>query len=63
MTNDRKHITQHTDWWAAFQALAEAEGSTLAAWLGEAAKAKLPPKVAKKLTDRPPANRPPKARD
>ena len=58
MTNERKHITQPADWWAAFEAQAQSEGMTLAAWLGEAAKAKLPAKVAKKLTERPPANRP-----
>jgi hypothetical protein len=63
MTNERKNITQPADWWVAFEAAAEAEGVSLAAWLGEAAKAKLPPKVAKKLTERPPANRPPKAKD
>jgi hypothetical protein len=63
MTNERKNITQPSDWWAAFEEAAKAEGLTLAAWLGEAAKAKLPPKVAKKLTERPPANRPPKAKD
>lgn len=63
MTNERKHITQPTDWWKAFEEAAKAEGMTLAAWLGEAAKKKLPPKVAKKLTERPPANRPPKAKD
>lgn len=63
MTNERKNITQPSDWWVAFEAQANAEGMTLAAWLGEAAKAKLPPKVAKKLTERPPANRPPKAKD
>ena len=60
MTNERKNITQPSDWWAAFEEQAKAEGLTLAAWLGEAAKAKLPPKVAKKLTERPPANRPKK---
>lgn len=63
MTNERKNITQPSDWWAAFEEQAKSEGLTLAAWLGEAAKAKLPPKVAKKLTERPPANRPPKAKD
>ena len=63
MTNERKNITQPSDWWQAFEEQAKAEGLTLAAWLGEAAKAKLPPKVAKKLTERPPANRPPKAKD
>lgn len=63
VTNERKNITQPSDWWVAFEDAAKAEGLTLAAWLGEAAKAKLPPKVAKKLTERPPANRPPKAKD
>ena len=58
--NDRKHITQPVDWWTAFKEQAKAEGASLSAWLGEAAKAKLPPKVAKKLTERPPANRPKK---
>jgi hypothetical protein len=62
VTNERKNITQPGDWWAAFEEAAKAEGLTLAAWLGEAAKAKLPPKVAKKLTERPPANRPPKVK-
>lgn len=61
MTNERKNITQPADWWEAFEKQAKAEGMTLAAWLGEAAKAKLPAKVAKKLTDRPPANRPKKS--
>ena len=63
MTNERKHITQPSDWWVAFEAQAKAEGLTLAAWLGEAAKKQLPRKVAKKLTERQPANRPPKAKD
>lgn len=61
--NDRKHITQPVDWWTAFEEAAKAEGVSLSAWLGEAAKKQLPPKVAKKLTERPPANRPPKAKD
>lgn len=38
MTNERKNITQPSDWWAAFEEAAKAEGLTLAAWLGEAAK-------------------------
>ena len=63
MTNERKHITQPIDWWEAFEEAAKAEGLTLAAWLGEAAKKQLPLKVAKKLTERPPANRPPKAKE
>ena len=60
MTNERKHITQPADWWAAFRAEADNCGMTLSEWIGEAAKANLPPKVAKKLTERPPANRPKK---
>ena len=58
MTNERKNITQPSDWWEAFEKAAKAEGMTLAAWIGEAAKKQLPSKVAKKLTERPPANRP-----
>jgi len=54
----RRNISQPADWWAAFEQQAEAEGMTLSAWLGDAAKAKLPPKVVKTLTARPPANRP-----
>lgn len=60
MTNDRKNITQPADWWAAFEEAASKEGLTLSAWIGEACKARLPVKVAKKLTERPPANRPKK---
>ncbi len=63
MTNERKNISEPSDWWNAFEAQAKAEGFSLSAWLGEAAKAKLPPKVAKKLTERPAANRPPKKED
>lgn len=37
MTNERKLITQPADWWAAFEAAAESEGVSLAAWLGEVA--------------------------
>ena len=58
MTNDRKNIAQPIDWWAAFEAQSQAEGLTLSAWLGEAAKARLPQKVAKKLSERAPAHRP-----
>ena len=61
--NNRKHIMQPVDWWEAFEKAAKAEGVSLSAWIGEAAKAKLPSSVAKKLTKRPPANRPPKAKN
>lgn len=60
MTNERRHITQPEDWWAAFEEAAAKEGLTLAAWLGEAGKAMLPAKIAKQLSERPPANRPKK---
>lgn len=63
MKSERKNISQPKDWWNAFQDQADAENVTLAAWLGEACKKQLSPKVAKKLTERPPANRPPKAKD
>ncbi len=32
MTNERKNNTQPSDWWAAFEEQAKAEGLTLAAW-------------------------------
>ena len=63
MTNERKNISEPADWWAAFESQAKAEGLSLSAWIGEAGKAKLPPKVAKNLTERPAANRPAKAKD
>lgn len=58
MTNNRRHITQPEDWWQAFEAAADASGMNLSAWLGEAGKSQLPPKIAKQLSDRPPPNRP-----
>jgi len=54
----KRNISQPESWWEAFEHQAAAEGKTLSAWLGEAGKAKLPREIAKKLTDRPPANRP-----
>ena len=62
MTNERKNISEPTDWWAAFEAQAEAEGMSLSEWLGESGKARLPAKVAKKLSKRPPAHRPKKVK-
>jgi hypothetical protein len=58
--NERKHITQPVDCWIAFEKQAQTENKSLSAWLGEAAKAKLPQKILKSLSDRPPANRPAK---
>ena len=59
MTNDRKNITQPADWWVAFEAAAEAEGVSLAEWIGEACKAKLTKRAAAKLSERGTRGRPP----
>lgn len=61
MTNERKNITQPSDWWAAFEEQAKAEGLTLAAWMGLQCSKALPKKIRNELTERPPANRPKKA--
>jgi len=61
MTNERKNITQPSDWWAAFEDQAKAEGLTLAAWMGLQCSKALPKKIRNELTERPPANRPKKA--
>jgi hypothetical protein len=53
-----KNITQPDDWWEAFESAAAEKGLSLSAWLGNIAKDSLPPKVAKQLSERPPANRP-----
>jgi ribonuclease HII len=37
MTNERKNITQPSDWWDAFEAEAEKRGLTLAEFMGLAA--------------------------
>ena len=58
MTNERKHITQPADWWAAFRAEADNRGMTLSEWIGEAAKKQLPKDVRKSLSERPAAHRP-----
>ena len=64
MTNKRKNIMQPLDWWQAFQAEADkTHGGNVSAWLGDLGKAALPKRVAAKLSERPPANRPPKAKD
>lgn len=59
MTNERKNITQPTDWWAAFEAAAEAEGVSLAEWVGACCKANLPKGVEAKLSERGTRGRPP----
>lgn len=53
-----KLITQPTDWWAAFEKAAKDAKITLAEWLGEAGRAKLPKEVSSKLSERPGAHRP-----
>jgi hypothetical protein len=58
MTNERKHITQPADWWAAFKAEADNCGMTLSEWIGEAGKKQLPKEVRKQLSERPGAHRP-----
>ena len=56
--NERKHITQPTDWWEAFKAEADNRGMTLSEWIGEAGKKQLPKEVRKQLSERPGAHRP-----
>jgi len=54
----RRNITQPPDWWDAFEAAAAKEGMSLAAWLGDAARDKLPARVRRKLSPRRTAGRP-----
>jgi hypothetical protein len=63
MTNERKNITQPPDWWQVFEGEAKKAGVSLSEWIGEACLQRLPNKVRKQLSERPPANRPPKAKD
>ena len=63
MANERKNITQPADWWAAFDEEAKKAGESLSAWIGEACIHRLPSKERKKLSERPPANRPKKPVD
>ena len=63
MTNERKNITQPPDWWAVFEAEAKKAGVSLSEWIGEACMERLPVKIRKQLSDRPPANRPKKQED
>ena len=60
MISERKNLSQPKDWWAAFAAQAEKEGMTLSAWLGECGLANLSKEAVSKLSDRPPACRPPR---
>ena len=58
MTNERKNITQPSDWWEAFEKQANAEGMTLAAWMGLQCTKALPKKVRNELTERATRGRP-----
>lgn len=60
VTNERKNITQPPDWWKVFENEAKKAGVSLSEWIGEACIERLPVKVRKQLSDRPPANRPKK---
>lgn len=52
MTNERKNITQPTDWWAAFEAEAEKRGLTLSEFIGLAASKMLAKERKAKLSER-----------
>ena len=60
MANERKNITQPTDWWEAWEAAAKAAGKSLSKWIGEACNAKLPREQRKELSDRATVGKPPK---
>lgn len=55
--DNRKNITQPSDWWAAFEKAAAAEGKNLSEWMGDKCKKALG-KDGKQLSERKPANRP-----
>jgi hypothetical protein len=65
LPSTKKTIVQPPDWWAAFQAEADAAGVSLSAWIGDAcllaigAQGKGKTKIGK-LSNRPPASRPKK---
>lgn len=56
----RRNITQPPDWWEAFENEAEKAGVSLSEWIGFACMERLPNKIRKTLSPRPPANRPKK---
>lgn len=58
MANERKNITQPTDWWEAFQKQADEAGQSLSEWIGEAGKKHLPKDARKKLSERGTRGRP-----
>ncbi|HQX54157.1 MAG TPA: hypothetical protein PLR25_29860 [Planctomycetaceae bacterium] len=59
MTNERFNTTQPSDWKAAWEAQAKAEGVSLAEWIGWCCNANLPSDVAAKLSERGTRGRPP----
>lgn len=63
MTNSiRKNIIAPADWWDAFRKQADKEGvDSLAEWLCNAGKDKLPKRVQANLSERPKPHRPKKA--
>lgn len=63
MTNERKNITQPTDWWAAWKAEADKQGVSLSAWIGEQCNAALKVKTQNQLTERATRGRPAKPKD
>jgi len=56
--NERKNISQPSDWWDAWKSEADKDGVSLSKWIGEQCNAALTAKSAKGLTERPPAHRP-----
>ena len=52
MTNERKNITQPSDWWAAFEAEAKEKGQALSEWVGDACKKAVPKSFRNQLSDR-----------
>jgi len=61
--SERKTTTQPDDWWRAFEAAAQKEGKTLAAWMGDVCVASLPKRVQAKLSERPRAHRPKRTKE
>ena len=58
LPSTKKTISQPPDWWAAFQAEADAAGLSLSAWIGEACVKRVTAAKIAKLSARPLASRP-----
>ncbi len=64
MPNVAKKQSQPADWWAVWQTEADKHnGGNLSEFIGERVNSTLPKRVAAKLSERPPANRPRKSKD